>query len=104
MPPREKSMPTVRDIANALDTFAPPSLAAEWDNVGLLLGDAATIVERVLTCLTISTSVVEEAIAEKVNLIVSHHPVLFRGAKRLTSETPEGRLLLPLLRNDIAVF
>lgn len=97
-------MPTVADVAAHLDRFAPPGTAADWDNVGLLLGDAAGPADRILTCLTVTPEVVQEAVAGGVQLIVTHHPVLFRGAKRLTSETPDGRLLLPLLRAGVAVY
>lgn len=97
-------MPTVADFAAYLERFAPRSLAAEWDNVGLLLGDETTPVAKVMTCLTVTPEVVAEAVALGVNLIVSHHPVLFKGAKRLSSQSPEGRLLLPLLRAGVAVY
>jgi dinuclear metal center YbgI/SA1388 family protein len=97
-------MPTVADVTAYLDRFAPPGTAADWDNVGLLLGDAAGPADRVLTCLTVTPEVVREAVAEQAQLIVTHHPVLFRGAKRLTSQTSEGRLLLPLLRAGVAVY
>ena len=53
-----------------------------------------------LTCLTITPDVVDEAVRERVNLIVSHHPVLFRGAKKLTATTPDGKVVLPLVRRD----
>lgn len=95
---------TVADCIGFLARFAPLELAADWDNVGLLVGDAAAPVERVMTCLTITPAVVDEAIAERVELIVSHHPVLFRGTKKLTTHTPDGRLLLPLLRAGVAVY
>jgi dinuclear metal center YbgI/SA1388 family protein len=97
-------MPTVAQVAVYFDRFAPPHTAADWDNVGLLLGDAAGRADRILTCLTVTPEVVDEAVAGGVQLIVTHHPVLFRAAKRLTSETPEGRLLLPLLRAGVAVY
>lgn len=97
-------MPTVADFVADLERFAPSQTAAEWDNVGLLLGNTSDAVERVMTCLTITPEVVEEAVAERVNMIISHHPVLFRGAKKLSSATPEGRLLLPLLRAGVAVY
>jgi len=97
-------MSTVADITASLDRFAPANLAAQWDNVGLLLGDPAASVSRAMTCLTVSPEVVAEAVAEKVDLIVSHHPVLFRGAKRLSMQTAEGRLLSPLLRAGTAVY
>lgn len=97
-------MPTVADVSAFLDRFAPPGTAADWDNVGLLVGDPAGPAGRVMTCLTVTPAVVAEAVADGVTLIVSHHPVLFRGAKKLTAATPDGRLLLPLLRTGVAVY
>ncbi len=97
-------MPTVKTICSFLDRFAPRELAADWDNVGLLLGDPSSEVLRLLTCLTVTPEVVAEAIESGVQLIVTHHPILFRGAKRLTLNEPEGRLLWPLARAGIAVY
>lgn len=97
-------MHTVAEIADHLQEFAPLDLAAEWDNVGLLLGDRKTEVRRLMTCLTVTPEVVAEAVADEVNMIVTHHPILFRGAKKLTSGTAEGRMLLELARADIAVY
>ena len=97
-------MPTVAAVCAFLDRFAPPALAADWDNVGLLLGDEAAEVGRVVTCLTVTPNVVAEAIDEKADLIVTHHPILFRGAKRLSTTTAEGRLLWPLARAGVAVY
>lgn len=97
-------MPTVSEVIDYLGRFAPLRLAADWDNVGLLLGRRNGPAERVMTCLTVTQPVIEEAVAEGVQLIVSHHPILFRGAKRLTDGDAEGKLLLPLLRADVAVY
>ncbi len=97
-------MQTVADWVHHLDEFAPQSLAASWDNVGLLLGERSSPCERVMTCLTITPEVVAEAVAESVQLIVAHHPILFKGAKSLADTTTEGRLLLPLLRAGTAVY
>jgi dinuclear metal center YbgI/SA1388 family protein len=97
-------MPTVSAVCASLDRFAPPALAADWDNVGLLFGDAAAEVRRLLTCLTVTPPVVAEAVAEKADLIVSHHPILFRGAKRLSTSSGDGRLLWPLARAGVAVY
>ncbi len=96
-------MPAVADVTAFLDRLAPPATAAGWDNVGLLLGSAAGPADRVVTCLTVTPEVVAEAVREKAGLIVSHHPILFKGAKRLTAGDPEGKLLLPLLRAGVAV-
>jgi dinuclear metal center YbgI/SA1388 family protein len=97
-------MPTVAEFAAYLDRFAPAATAAEWDNVGLLLGDQAAPVASVMTCLTVTPDVAEEAARERVSLIVSHHPILFRGAKRLTATTADGKVVLPLARAGIAVY
>src|SRR5438270_5183614 len=93
---KELAMPTVSIIMEYLEQFAPRHLAADWDNVGLLLGERNAVVQRLLTCLTVTPESAAEAIEEQAQLIVSHHPILFRGAKRLTDTTPEGRTLLSL--------
>jgi len=95
---------TVSDVMRYLERIAPPELSAEWDNTGLLIGSPDDPVQRLMTCLTITPEVVAEAIADQVQLIVSHHPVLFRGTKNLSTHNAEGRLLLPLLRAGIAVY
>jgi dinuclear metal center YbgI/SA1388 family protein len=97
-------MPTVATVCAHLDHFAPPTIAADWDNVGLLFGDGAAEVRRIITCLTVTPAVVAEAVAETAELIVTHHPILFRGAKRLSTATAEGRLLWPLARAGVAVY
>ncbi len=97
-------MTTVADWVRYLDAFAPLHLAASWDNVGLLLGERQRPCDRVLTCLTVTPEVVAEAVAESVAMIVSHHPIFFKGAKNLSDTTAEGRLVLPLLRAGIAVY
>ncbi len=97
-------MTTVANLISALQTIAPLSLAADWDNVGLLLGDAAAPVQRVMTCLTVTPHSVAEAVETGVQLIVSHHPILFRAVKKLTTATSEGRMLLNLVQAGIAVY
>src|SRR4051812_33175852 len=97
-------MTTVADICAFLDDFAPPALAAEWDNVGLLVGDRAQKVERLMACLTITPSVALEAIRERVDLIITHHPLPFKPLKRLTADQPAGRMLLDLIRAGIAIY
>lgn len=97
-------MATVADLVQALETIAPLALAAEWDNVGLLLGDAAAPVRRVMTCLTVTPASAAEAIDAGAEMIVTHHPVLFRPTQRLTAATAEGRMLLALVRAGVAVY
>ncbi len=95
------SLATVIDF---LEQLAPSSLAAEWDNVGLLLGDRSASVQRIMTCLTVTPESAAEAVESGAELVVAHHPILFRGVKRLTSSTPEGRMLLSLIRAGLAVY
>ena len=83
-------MTTVGDVAGFLDRFAPAALAADWDNVGLLLGQRSQSVRRVLTCLTVTPESANEAIETSAQLIVSHHPVFFKAVRRLTDSSPEG--------------
>ncbi len=97
-------MTTIQQVCEYLDDFAPPSLAEEWDNVGLLIGAAERPVRQLMTCLTITPASAAEAVARGVNLIVTHHPLPFRPLKRITNETVTGRLLLTLIESQIAVF
>jgi dinuclear metal center YbgI/SA1388 family protein len=96
-------MPTVGTVCDFLDGLASPRTAAEWDNVGLLLGDRAGEVSRVMTCLTLTPESSSEAVEKEAHLVVTHHPILFRAVQRVTSDTPEGRLILGLARAGIAV-
>lgn len=97
-------MTTVHEICRYLHEVAPLSLAEDWDNVGLLLGDEATEVVRAITCLTLTPDVAEEAIAVGARLIVTHHPVLFKPVKKLNTSSTEGRMLLKLMRHGVAVY
>jgi len=95
---------TVAEIADDLGQLAPISLAEDWDNVGLLVGNRAADVSSVMTCLTLTANVADEAIARNAQLIISHHPVLFRAVQRLTAETVEGRMLLNLIAAGVSVY
>jgi len=97
-------MKTVDDLADWMKQFAPLELAESWDNVGLLLGDPASTVTRVMTCLTVMPGVVDEAIVEGANMIVSHHPILFRPTQKITADRPESAMLWRLARANIAVY
>ena len=97
-------MPKLKDIVRFLESFAPKSLAEDWDNVGLLVGDAGADVRRIATCLTVTPPVVSEAVSGKADLIVSHHPCPFQSLRRITAETTTGRMLLELIRAGIAVY
>lgn len=97
-------MSTVSDLIVFLEKFAPPELAEDWDNTGLLIGRRDRLVHRAMTCLTLTPDVAAEAMTENVDLVVSHHPVLFRGAKQVTDMTSEGKMLLDLIESRVAVY
>jgi dinuclear metal center YbgI/SA1388 family protein len=97
-------MLTVASILEFLEQLAPPGLAAEWDNVGFLLGERSTEVRRLMTCLSVTPASAAEAIQSAAQLIVTHHPILFRPVNRLTDAAPEGRMLLDLIRAGVAVY
>ncbi len=94
----------VLDALVHLGEFAPLELAEDWDNVGLLVGDQARAVSRIMTCLTITPECVIEAREKSVDLIVSHHPMPFRPVKRLTTDHTVGQMLWDLARNGTAVY
>ncbi len=97
-------MLSVAAIVEELMRLAPLPLAADWDNVGLLLGDRNTPVRRLMTCLTVTPESAAEAVETGAQLIVTHHPILFKAVKRLTGDNVEGRMLLELIRAGVAVY
>jgi dinuclear metal center YbgI/SA1388 family protein len=97
-------MHTVSTIAAFLDQFAPARLAEEWDNVGLLVGRSGQPVARVMTCLTVTPGTAAEAIREKADLIVTHHPMPFRATRRLTDGEPVGAMLLDLIGAGVSIY
>ncbi len=97
-------MPVLNDVVRFLEEFAPPRLAEEWDNVGLLVGDRNAEATSILTCLTLTPDVAAEAINAGCRLIVAHHPILFRAVKRISADTAEGEMLLRLIQAGVAVY
>ena len=91
-------------VIEFLERFAPSHLAEEWDNVGLLLGDRASDCRLLMTCLTITPDVVEEAIERSADLIVAHHPLPFRPLKKITADTVVGSMILKMAKAGIAVY
>lgn len=94
----------LRKIAEIIEKEFPLSTAFEWDNCGLLLGDREREIKTVLLSLDVTYAVVEEAKDACADLILSHHPILFDGTKRITADTAEGRLISELLQNQICVY
>ena len=97
-------MRIVKDIIEELEVLAPSKLAESWDNVGLLLGSRKQEVKKVLVALDLNEEVADEAIKEKVDLIVTHHPYLFRAIKGLDLDTPTGKVFAKLITNNISLY
>lgn len=97
-------MSTIANVVDWIEAIAPPALAEEWDNVGLVVGDAARQARRVMTCLTLTEDVADEAIAGGADLVITHHPLPFRPLKRLTTDSPEGRMLWKLIGAEVSIY
>ena len=95
---------TVRQMLDIVNEIAPFELAEPWDNVGLLAGSPDARVEKVLCALDLRMEVLREAVDKGCQLIVTHHPILFRGRKNLAETDAEGRLLCALIRSGIAMI
>ena len=94
----------IKELLSALEVFAPLPLQESWDNAGLQVGVTEAEVSRALLCLDVTEKVVDEALAKGCNLIVSHHPLLFRGLKQVSDLTDVQRTVRRAIQHDIAVI
>ncbi|WP_117884374.1 Nif3-like dinuclear metal center hexameric protein [Aureibaculum luteum] len=95
---------TIKEITNSLEEIAPLQYAEDFDNVGLLVGNYQTEVTGVLVTLDTLETVVDEAIAKKCNLIVSFHPIIFSGLKKINGANYVERVVVKAIKNDIAIY
>lgn len=95
---------TVKDILNCITEIAPLHWQESYDNAGLQVGDLNAEAYKALICLDITEAIVDEAIAKKCDLIVSHHPLIFHGLKHLTPETYIERAVMKAVKHDIAMI
>ncbi|MBO8136690.1 MAG: Nif3-like dinuclear metal center hexameric protein [Desulfotomaculum sp.] len=91
-------------IFSMLEKLAPKYMAEEWDNVGLQVGSPEDEVSKVLLTLDVNESTVLEAEENGVQLIISHHPLLFKGIKSINTCTPQGKIISRLIKNNITVY
>lgn len=99
-----KMATTVGEIVRELKKWAPLSLKESWDNPGLLIGSPNESVKKVMVTLDVMMETVDYAIAHRIDLIVSHHPVIFSGQKSLRTDTYDGEMYQKLLANHISVY
>lgn len=97
-------MVRVSDVARLLETWAPRSLAWERDNVGLQVGNPGAPVRRILVTLDVTDAVAAEAARRHIDLIVAHHPPLYRPLRSLDTSTPNGRVIATLIRQGCALY
>lgn len=97
-------MNNVSDIIRILEDFAPVELAYEWDSVGLQIGDPNKVCRTVAVTLDLGVATLEEAIAREADLIVAHHPLLFRSPKEIRFDRPHGHLIQRLCEEKISFY
>ncbi len=93
-----------RELMDLLERFAPKEYACSWDNVGLLIGRADQEIQRVVVALDATNAVVDRAVAEGADLIITHHPMIFSSMKRVNDDGFLGNKILKLVENRISVF
>ncbi len=102
--PFPASMPTVQDLARLLEAAAPLAYQESYDNAGLQCGDPQAEIRGVLIALDCTPNVVAEALARGCNVVVCHHPVIFRPIKRLTGANEVEQTIIAALKNDVAIY
>ena len=93
-----------RDIIRVIEAWAEPSLAEEWDNVGLHVGDPEQPVERIMLALTPSEAAIAAAIEKQADMLITHHPLLFKPIKAVTTQSAVGRSIYQLVQNNVALY
>lgn len=93
-----------KELIGYLESLAPRSLQEDYDNSGWQCGTPESETSGVLLCLDVTEKVLEEAISKKLNLIVSHHPVIFKGIKKLTGSNYVESILVKAIKNDISIY
>lgn len=94
----------VKDICSVIEEFAPLSLQESYDNAGLQVGNADNTVSAILLCLDVTEETLKEAKERRCNLIVSHHPLIFKGLKSLTGADQTQRIVMEALKEGISIY
>ena len=92
------------NIINEMELLAPTYLKEDFDNVGLMVGDKNKEVKKVLLALDCTLKVIEEAKKENVELIITHHPLIFKRPSSITTDTLQGKKIIELIKNDISLY
>ncbi len=94
----------IADITRLIEDYAPLDLQESWDNAGMQVGNPSFEATGALLCLDVTEDILDEAIAKGINLIITHHPLLFRGIKSITGRNYIERIVIKAIKNDIAIY
>ncbi|MDR0364733.1 MAG: Nif3-like dinuclear metal center hexameric protein [Bacteroidales bacterium] len=94
----------IDEIIRAIEEKAPAACAEEWDNVGLLIGNPGKEVDSVLIAFEMTEKVMQEAVDTKCGLIITHHPMIYKGLKKINSDNATGRIIQQAIHHDIAIY
>lgn len=97
-------MPSIKDITNYLESIAPLNLQESYDNAGLIVGNPDTEITGVLTSLDCTEEIVMEAKRRGCNMVVAHHPIVFRGLKRFNGSNYVERTVIRAIKEDVAIY
>lgn len=97
-------MTKIKAVTRYLESIAPPAYQESYDNAGLITGDPETEVTGVLVCLDSTEEVMDEAIRKNCNLVVAHHPIIFKGLKKITGRNYVERTIIKAIQNNIAIY
>ncbi len=99
-------MSKIKDVIDIMKQIAPEEFAynKEYDNIGLIVGDPEAEVERVLCCLDVTDNVLDEAVKVGANMIISHHPMIFRPIKNISAADSQGRKIIKAIQKGIAIY
>ena len=97
-------MTTVNDICRIMEDFAPLSYQETYDNAGLIIGSSDAVLTGILICLDVTESIIDEAMSLGFNMIISHHPLIFKGIKSITGKSYIENCLVKAIKNDIAIY
>ena len=95
---------TVSDISRMLEAQYPPCLAEKWDNVGLQIGSNQSSVHKIMVSLDLDREILNQAIEQQVDMIITHHPLFFSPIKRINYDQAQGDLITRIIKNDINVY
>lgn len=97
-------MKKIKDIISVMEDFAPKCLKEDFDNVGLMVGDKEKTVKKILLALDCTLDVIQEAKENDIDLIITHHPLIFRKPSSITTDTIMGKKIIELIKSDISLY